>query len=211
MLHPAHGAARSAMHIMQSASATLADAEKALLGITDPTAAKRMRAGAEKRLADITKAASTAREALDQHRTKIGSEIDAAIGVPEARESVTAAMRAGDIRAHIRSLGTPTARVEALRSAIQGGDREAASAALSCSPLALGLNAEQVRILRPLAEEQFAGPLVALRSGLGRVREIVERAETVTTKRFGGIVGRGDTREAKQEAALRALETGGAA
>lgn len=210
VLHPALIASRAAMKSMHESSLALAEAERAIKATNDPSASKRLRAGAEKRLAEATKAASSALEALAQHREKVCAEIDEAIGVPRAREVVTDALRASDIRAHIRSLGTPTARMEALRAAISAGDREAASAALSCSPLALGITQREADTLRDFAERQFARPLVAIRDGLDKVRGIVEQADRITSARFGSLIGRGDSREARAEAALRNLEGGAA-
>lgn len=210
VLHPALTAARAAMKIMHDSSAALAEAERAIKATNDPSASKRLRAGAEKRLADATKAATSALDALAQHREKVCAEIDEALGIPRAREVVTDAMRASDIRAYIRSLGTPVARMEALRAAIGGGDREAASAALSCSPLALGITQREADTLRDFAEHHFARPLVAIRDGLDKVRGIVEQADRITTSRFGSLIGRGDSREARAEAALRNLEGGAA-
>lgn len=210
VLHPALTASRAAMKTMHDSSAALAEAERAIKATNDPAANKRLRAGAEKRLADATKASADALDVIARHREKVCGEIDEALGIPEARTSVTAAMRASDIRAHIRSLGTPAARMEAVRAAISAGDREAAAAALSCSPLALGITQREADTLRDFAEHQFARPLVAIRDGLDKVRGIVENADRITTSRFGSLIGRGDSREARAEAALRNLEGGAA-
>lgn len=210
VVHPALQSSRAAMKTMHTAANALEEAERAIRKSTDPAASKRLRAGAEKRLAEATKAAATALESLAQHRAQVEGQIDEALGIPEARSSVTAAMRASDIRAHVRSLQTPTARMEALRSAILSGDREAASAALSVSPLALGVSAREVEGLRQHAESKFTPELVSLRSGLDKVRGLVEQAERTTTTRFGSLIGKGDNGEAKAEAALRNLEGGAA-
>lgn len=210
VLHPALVASRSALATMHSAASALTDAEAAIRRTPDPAANKRLRAGAEKRLAEAGKAAASALESLTEHRAKVSGQIEEALGIPEARTSVTAAMRASDIRAHVRTLGTPVARMEALRAAITSGDREAASAALSASPLALGITQREVETLREFAEDQFARPLVSLRSGLDKVRGIVEQAERTTSSRFGSLIGKGDSGEAQKEAALRALEGGAA-
>lgn len=206
--HPALQASRSAMKTMHTAANALEEAEKAIRQSTDPAANKRLRAGAEKRLAEAAKAASTALESLAQHRAQVEGQIDEVLGIPEARSSVTAAMRASDIRATVRAMGNPTARMEALRAAVLSGDREAASAALSASPLALGVSARDLEGLRQHAESKFAPELVSLRSGLDKVRGLVEVADRTTFARFGSLIGKGDNGEARAEAALRNLEGG---
>lgn len=211
VLHPALIASRSALKTMHSAALDLESAEKAIRQTPDPTANKRLRAGAEKRLSEATKAAAGALDSLTEHRAQVEGQIESALGIPEARTSVTAAMRASDIRATIRAIGNPTARTEALRTAILSGDREAASAALSCSPLALGITQRDVEGLRQHAEGKFTPELVRLRSGLDRVRGIVEQAQRTTSTRFGSLIGKGDSNAAKAEAALRALEANGGA
>lgn len=59
------------------------------------------------------------------------------------------------------------------------------------------------------AKSKFIPELVSLRSGLDKVRGLVEQDERTTTQ-FGSSIGKADDGEAKAKAALRNLEGGAA-
>jgi hypothetical protein len=212
VLHPAFLAARGAVEAAYTRSLTMSAAERSLREQrnADPAQQRRLRAGVEKSLGEARKAVATALEGIGSHRAKVEEEIVSSLGIPTMRTSVTDSQRGADVRAALRSMGE-SARREAIRAAIQAGDREAVSAVLAASPLASGLSPNDLAGVRMDAERKFAPKEAETRDNLDKLRELVARAGDATERRFAPLVGRGDEPSARSEAALRALETGGVA
>jgi len=212
VLHPAFIAARVAVESAYKRALTMSTAERAIRDQrnTDPAQQRRLRMGVEKSLGEARQAVATALEGIGSHRAKVEEEIVSALGVPIMRTSVTDSQRGADVRAALRAMGE-SARREAIRVAIQAGDREAVSAVLAASPLASGLSLNDLEGIRFDAERKFAPKEAETRDSLDKLRELVARAGDATERRFSPLVGRGDDPSARSEAALRALETGGVA
>ncbi len=143
VLHPAFPIARTAVDAAYQRSLTMSTAERALREQrnADPAQQRRLRAGVEKSLGEARKAVATALEGITSHRARVEEEIVATLGIPTMRTSVTDSQRGADVRAALRAMGE-NARREAIRVAIQAGDREAVSAVLAASPARLWVLAE---------------------------------------------------------------------
>jgi hypothetical protein len=211
ILHPAFTAARGAMDAAYQRSLTMSGAERALREQrnADPAQQRRLRAGVEKSLGEARKAIGTAIESISSHRAKLEEEIVSSLGIPTMRTSITDAQRGADVRAALRAMGE-SARLEAIRGAIQAGDREAVSAVLAASPLASGLSRNDLEGVRMDAERKFAPKESEMRDNLDKLRELVARGGDAVSARFSPLVGRGDDPSARAESALRALEGGAA-
>lgn len=210
VFHPAHGTAKTAFTAMHAASVALVDAEKAIAAASDPTANKRLRAGAEKRLAEVRKAADTALEALAKHREQVSGEVEQLIGTETARVSVTDNARGAEVRSWLRGMAKPGDRTTALMECIAAGDRTVIAAVLAASPVLSGLDRRAFENLRAEASRKFAPKHDTILAGVDRLRGLVEHADRITGQRFGALIGRGNSGDAKAEAALRALEGGAA-
>lgn len=208
VFHPAHGATKTAFSAMHAANVALAEAEAAIKATNDPTSAKRLRAGAEKRLAEVRKAADTAIEALTKHREQVAGEVEQLIGTEESRSTVTTNARGAEVRQWLRGMAKPSDRTTALQECISAGDRSVIAAVLAASPVLSGIDRRAFENLRAEASRAFAPKHDAILAGIDRLRGLVEQADAITSRRFGALIGRGDTRDAKAEAALRALEGG---
>ncbi|GMV71380.1 MAG: hypothetical protein AMXMBFR77_12180 [Phycisphaerales bacterium] len=210
VFHDAFTKARATMEAVFTKSRALSEAERALKAATaqqaDPAQERRLRTLAARTLGECRKAVEGALESIGAHRAKADEEITNALGIPAARLQVTDSQRASDVRAALRAMGKAE-RMAALRSAVQDGDAEAVGAILSASPLAAGLSRTEADNLRADAERRFTPELAAFRSNLDRLREVIVRAGDVTEKRFGSLVGRGNSPAARVEAALSALES----
>lgn len=210
--HPAYTAALAAMSTLWSTSAGLAEAEAAIRANgRDPASERRLRASAEANLNKARKAAESALDTLAQHREQTDAAITEALGINEARQQVTAAMRAGAIHAHIARIADNVKRGNELNDILTEGDAESAAAILAAPCRASGLTAKEHTDFRRAAELKFAGKMVALRNSLNRLRTVLDRAARLTEERFGSLVGIGGSPAARTEAALRALENGGVA
>lgn len=211
-LHPGFLAARAGVESVFNRSLALSEAERALraVGNADPVQQRRLRAGAERSLGEARKAVGTALESLSAHRTKIEESIVETLGIPTMRTSVTDSQRGADVRSALRAM-SPTARIDRIRVAMNEGDVEAVSAVLAASPLASGLTRSDVEGLRMDAERKFTPKAAELRDSLDKLREAVALAGDATESRFGALAGIGDNPDARAEAALRAVENGGAA
>lgn len=207
VLDPAFSNARAAMENLRDSFAALADAERAVNDSPEPSAAKRLRSGAESRLRSAMKVADTALATIDHRAREVEEGVEATLGIPLARTSVTDSQRASDVRFSLR-LTREGDRFHVVRRAIEAGDVEAVAAVLSASPLASGISPEHYQQLRTLAELKFAGPLVKQRDAIGKLRATVHRAGELTRSRFAPLLGEGDSKEARREATLRALEGG---
>jgi hypothetical protein len=206
VLDPAFSNARAAMETLHSSYTALADAESALDRAPDPSAAKRLRSGAESRLRSAMKTADAALATIDARAREVEEGIENTLGIPLARTSVTDSQRASDVRFSLR-LTREGDRFHVVRRAIEAGDTEAVAAVLSASPLASGISQEHFKQLRMLAELKFAGSLVQKRESIGKLRTTLQRAGELTRSRFAPLLG-DDGREARREASLRALEGG---
>lgn len=211
VLHPAFTAARSAVQAAYERSLTMSTAERAIRDQrnADPAQQRRLREGVGRALGEARKSVATALEGITAHRAKAEEEIVSTLGIPTMRTSLADAQRGADVRAALRAMGE-SARLEAIRGAIQAGDREAVSAVLAASPLASGLSRNDLEGIRMDAERKFAPGLAELRDNLDKLRELVARAGDATERRFAPLVGRGDDPSARAESALRALEGGAA-
>lgn len=211
VLHPAFTAARGAMEAAYTRSLTMSGAERALREQrnADPAQQRRLRAGVEKSLSESRKAIGTALESISSHRAKLEESIVETLGIPTMRTSITDSQRGADVRAALRAMGE-SARREAIRTAIQAGDREAVSAVLAASPLASGLSRNDLEGIRMDAERKFSPREAEMRDNLDKLRELVARGGDAVESRFAPLVGRGDDPSARAESALRALEGGAA-
>lgn len=207
VLHPAFPIARAAVELAYTRSVAMSAAERSLREQrnADPAQQRRLRAGVEKSLGEARKAVATALEGITSHRARTEDSIMEALGVPIMRTSITDAQRGADVRAALRAMGE-SARREAIRVAIQAGDREAVSAVLAASPLASGFSRNDLEGIRMDAERKFAPKESETRDNLDKLRELVARAGDATDSRFAPLVGRGDDPNARAESALRALE-----
>lgn len=211
VLHPAFTAARGAMDAAYQRSLTMSGAERALREQrnADPAQQRRLRQGVEKTLGEARKAIAGALESISSHRAKVEEEIVSLLGIPTMRTSITDSQRGADVRAALRGM-SESARLEAIRSAIQSEDREAVSAVLAASPLASGLSRNDLEGIRADAERKFAPREAEMRDALDKLRELVARGGDAVESRFSPLVGRGDDPSARAEAALRVLEGGAA-
>ncbi|MCC6676408.1 MAG: hypothetical protein IT436_04630 [Phycisphaerales bacterium] len=208
--HPAYTAGLATMGTLWATSAGLAEAEAAIKAAgTDPASERRLRAGAEASLSKARKAAEGALGAIAQHREQTESAITEALGVNEARQQVTTALRASAIHANLSRITDSGKRSDELRAILAEGDAESAAAILAAPARASGLTAKQYAEFRRDAEQRFAPKVVALRDSLDKLRTVVERADRLTFQRFGGLIGLGGTPAGRVEASLRALENGG--
>jgi hypothetical protein len=212
VLHPAFTTARAAVEAAYQRSLTMSGAERALREQrnADPAQQRRLREGVGRSLGEARKAVATALDGITSHRARVEEEIVSTLGIPTMRTSITDSQRGADVRAALRAMGE-SARREAIRVAIQAGDREAVSAVLAASPLASGFSQNDLEGIRFDAERKFAPKEVETRDALDKLRELVARAGDATESRFAPLVGRGDDPSARAESALRALETGGVA
>jgi hypothetical protein len=211
VLHPAFTAARGAMDAAYQRALTMSGAERALREQrnADPAQQRRLRQGVEKSLGEARKAIAGALESISSHRAKVEEEIVSSLGIPTMRTSITDSQRGADVRAALRGM-SESARLEAIRSAIQSEDREAVSAVLAASPLASGLSRNDLEGIRADAERKFAPREAEMRDALDKLRELVARGGDAVESRFAPLVGRGDDPSARAEAALRVLEGGAA-
>lgn len=210
--HPAYSTGRGILETLHSGSAKLSEATAAIraAGLSnDPQTEARLRRSATATMNAMMKRADEGLATLGQHRESVDSEIVATLGIPNARNEVTTAMRAGDVRAYLRSLPTPTERSNAIRQAAQSGDIEVVAAVLSAPAMASGLGDRDHQFVRADAERIFTPGLSSLRASIDKLRTHVERAVTVTEKAFGGLTGTGTSNVARAESALRALSEGG--
>lgn len=212
VLHPAFTAARNAVQAAYERSLTMSGAERALREQrnADPAQQRRLRAGVEKSLGEARKAIAGAMESISSHRAKVEDEIGSALGVPIMRTSLADAQRGADVRAALRAMGE-SARLTAIREAIQAGDREAVSAVLAASPLASSLTRTDLEGIRMDAERKFAPREAEMRDNLDKLAELTARGGDAVESRFAPLVGRGDDPSARAESALRALESNGGA
>lgn len=209
--HPAYTSGLAAMDALWNTSALLAEAEHSLKDSgRDPASERRLRASAEANLAKARKAAEGALDTLAQHREQTDAAIVEALGIRAAREEVTTALRASAIRASMARCD-PRKRAEELHNILHEDDVESAAAILAAPCRASGLTAKEHAAFRKAAELKFAGKAVELRESLDRLRTVVDRAAQLTEERFGPLAGLGGSAAARREAALRALEKGGAA
>ncbi len=212
--HPALTAGLAAMGNLWAVSGSLAEAEAAIKSNGhDPASERRLRASAEASLSKARKAAEGAIDAIAQHREQTEAAIVEALGVNEARQQVTAALRAAGVCANVARITDPTKRGNELQDIIAEGDAESAAAILAAPARASGLTAKEHAAFRKAAEIRFAPKAVALRDSLDRLRTVVDRAARLTEDRFGPLVGLGGSNAARTEAALRRAESmaGGAA
>lgn len=207
--HPAYTAVHAAMGTLWNTSAALAEAEAAIKANgRDAASERRLRAGAEGHLAKARKAAEGALDAIAQHREQTDAAITEALGVNEARQQVTAALRASRVNEHVARIADPAKRGNELEDILREGDAESAAAILAAPARASGLTAKEYAAFRKAAELTFAAKAVALRDSLDRLRTVLDRAAHLTENRFGPLVGIGSSHAARTEAALRALEGG---
>lgn len=205
VLHDAFTKARGAMDVLFTKSSALSEADRALRGRIDSAQERRLRAGADRALSDARQSVEAALESIAQHRAKTEDDITNTLGIPAARTSVTDSQRAADVRSALRAM-PKTARLDALRAALNEGDAEAVAAVLSASPLASGLTRGDLEGLRMDAERKFAPKAAALRDSMDRLREVLARAGDATERTWGRLAGRGTDPHARAEAALRNLE-----
>jgi hypothetical protein len=211
VLHPAFSAAEQAAGTLHATAQRLAEVERsAKAAKADPGLHARLSSAAARTLASARKAHESARTTLAEHRLKLADEIDARIGVPNARTSVTDALRASAVYSHLRSLPDSAARFEAVRVAIGAGDAEVAAAVLAASPLASGLDRNHHATLRTASESKFAPALLNLRSGLDSVGEVLDRSLASVVARFGPLAAEGSGAHARATRAVAALEGGAA-
>lgn len=209
VLHPAYTAGLAAMGNLWAMSAALAEAEAAIKANgRDPASERRLRASAEGSLSKARKAAEGALDSIAQHREQTEAAITEALGVNEARQQVTAALRASAIHGHLARIPDPAKRGTELQDILSESDAESAAAILAAPARASGLTAKEHAAFRKAAELKFAGKTVALRDSLDRLRTVLDRAAKLTEERFGPLVGIGGSHAARTEAALRALEGG---
>ncbi len=210
--HPVFGAGRNVLATLHTISLSLAGVERDIkaAGLKDPQTEARLRRAASSKMGGAMKTVEQGLQSIGDHRAKVADDIDAALLIPQTRTGVVESMRSGDVRAHLRSLGSPTERVKAIHAAIGDGDAEAVAAVLSASPLASGLSPKDIELIRTLAETKFAPTLVRTRAAIDKLRAIVERGAKATEQRFGGLTGVGSAKVAKAERALAALEGGAA-
>lgn len=207
---PAFSATRSAFDSLSGTSAALLEAETAVKAAKDPASERRLRAAAEHRLGALKKTIDGTRATIAQRREALEVEIDAALGIPAAREQVVTALACADVRATLRAMH-PGKRFEAAREAIAAGDQTAVAAILSTSPWAVGIPRDQVDLLRAMAAERFAPAKVRLKTSLDALAGVLETAGRVTLDRFGALTGMGDGKDSRAQRALKALETNGGA
>lgn len=209
IIDDAFSKAWASMEALYTKSSALSEADRALkamgTGRIDSAQERRLRAGAERALSDARQSVETALESIAKHRAKAEDEISAALQLPEHRSSVVHSMRADSVRRVLHTM-PKTARLDALRAAINEGDVEAVASVLSASPLASGLSRGDLEGLRMDAERKFAAPLASRRDALIRLGETLARAGDATERTWGRLAGRGSDPHARAEAALRTLE-----
>lgn len=204
---PAFSQVTGAMQTIHDSARLLGEAAESVKAARDPGAERRLRASASSRFASAQKTIDAATNAIDARRAQLEGEIDGDLNIPNTRAGVVENLRGNDIRARLRSLGD-TKAFDTVRAAIAAGDLEAVSTVLAASPLASGIDYEQAKLLRSMAEEKFAPKRVAMRAGLEKLSATIARAGDVLASNYGHLLGEGDTREARKEKALRALEGG---
>lgn len=206
IIDDAFNKAWASMETLYTKSAALSEADRALKATRiDSAQERRLRAGADKALSESRQTVETALESIAKHRAKAEDEISAALQLPEHRSSVVHSMRADSIRRVLHTM-PKTARLDALRAAINEGDVEAVASVLSASPLASGLSRGDLEGLRMDAERKFAPQAANRRDALIRLGETLARAGDATERTWGRLVGRGSDPHARAEAALRNLE-----
>lgn len=213
VIHDAFNKARAAMEVLFTRSMTMAEAERAMKSAAaqqaDPSQERRLRAGASRSLSECRKTVETTLEALAGHRAKVADDIFQGLGIPVARTSVTDSQRASDVRSALRAM-SKSDRLSAMRAAVREGDSEAVASVLSASPLASGLSSGEMDGLRAEAEQKFTPEAAAMRDNLDRLSEVIARSGNITERRFGPLVGQGDSPGARAERAISALEGGAA-
>jgi hypothetical protein len=205
---PAFTAVSGAMQSAFDSARLLGEAAESVKAARDPGAERRLRASASARLDSARKTIESAMSTIDARRAQLETEIEADLNLPNARAGVVENLRGNDIRARLRGMGAKA--FDAVRAAIAAGDLEAVSTVLAGSPLGAGLDYDQARLLRNMAEEKFAPKRVAMRIGLEKLSTTVARAGDILSANYGALAGEGDGRDARKERALKALEGGAA-
>ncbi len=208
---PALTTARAVFSGLSESATLLSDAQQAIKAarLTDPGTVDRMNAAAGRHMAKAQRLIADGLAAIDARTDQIQAAIDNEhLGINTTRLDVNENARAGEVRQFLRSLSRGE-RLETIRKAITiDKDRAVAAAVLSASPWAIGLEAREVAGIRMDAERVFAADAVRLREAIGRVRGRLEAAGAAVVKRYGGMVGVGDTAAAKAARSLAALEGG---
>lgn len=209
IIDDAFNKAWASMETLFAKSSALSEADRALkamgTGRIDPAQERRLRAGAEKALADARQSVETALGSIAQHRAKAEEEISAALMLPEHTSSVVHSMRAESLRRVLLTM-PKTARLDALRASISQGRVEPLASVLSIDALASGLDPGDLEALRMDGERKFAAKAANRRDALIRLGETLARAGDANARTWGRLVGRGSDPHARAEAALRNLE-----
>lgn len=208
---PAITTARAVFNGLSESATLLGDAQAAIkaAGLTDPITRDRASKAAGKHMTRAEKLVFDGLAQIDARADQIQDEIDNThLNIAATRMDLTENARAAEIRSYLRSLPR-SQRLDAIRKAVTvERDLAVASATLSASPWAIGLEAKDIQGIRMDAERIFAPEQVRLRDGIGKVRRSLELAGVSITNRYGMMIGVGDSPEARAARSLAALEGG---
>lgn len=210
---PSVTTARAVFTGLSESASLLGDAAASIKAarLTDSATVDRLNAAAGKHMARASKLISDGLASLDARADQVQAEIDEAhLNIGTTRLDVNENARAGEVRQYLRSL-PKSDRLDAIRKAITvDQDRAVAAAVLSASPWAVGLDAKDIAGIRTDAERIFAPDAVRVRDGIGKIRARMEAAGASVVRRYGDMVGVGDTPAARAARSLAALEGGAA-
>tara|TARA_R110002096_G_scaffold344921_7_gene538205 strand:+ start:171571 stop:172404 length:834 start_codon:yes stop_codon:yes gene_type:complete len=210
---PSITTARAIFTGLSESAALLGDAQAAIkaAGLNDPTTRERASKAAGSHMTKAGKLVADGLAAIDARAAQVQVDIDDVhLNIGATRLDINENARAGEVRSYLRSL-PKSERLETIRKAITvEKDRAVAAAILSASPLAVGLSSNDVQGLRMDAERVFAPDQVRIRDGIAKVRTSIETAGAAITKRYGEMIGIGDSPAARAARSLAALEGGAA-
>ncbi|MFG0291721.1 MAG: hypothetical protein ACF8MJ_01055 [Phycisphaerales bacterium JB050] len=208
--HAAYTAALAASQSVYETAGKLAEADEAIRSLgkqPDAATGARLRKNARAAMDRAQKTYADTLAKLAEHSDSLSAEAEGLIGTETARLDINSNARGAEVRSLLRTM--PKHDREALiESAIADGDQEVVAGVLAASPLLSGIDRKRHAMLREQARVRFAPEQDRLIKGIDRLANAMRTANGALEKRFGSITGAGDSRQARAERSLAALEGG---
>jgi hypothetical protein len=120
------------------------------------------------------RAVDTRLTALAGEHAELSKRLEATLVEPS--RSAAGIAQAGEVRTHLRSLGSPAKAMAVAMEALQAGDRVTAAAVLTAPPYLSGLDAAKHEELRKLAASMLEPKLDTAMTALDKITDHVRRA-----------------------------------
>lgn len=144
---------------------------------------------------------------IDKAEAQIQNSINNRLSNPK-RNEVSESAVASEIRSLVKGLATPADRMSWVAKQAKDGDLQAVAAVLSAHPAVSGLDREQMRIIRDLAEQDMAPAEVAEREGLRALRVRLADASNHYLGRMTTMLPVPNLKSAESARAIKKLATG---